>query len=141
MRLNSRNRQRRSSLELSMTSMIDVVFLLLIFFLVTTTFVRPERQIVSSIQSNQRRAASKPSALEPAIVDVQKLGADVVYKIGAVTTDDLREVKKVLQAFENKADGAYVRVADDVPFESAAKAIGACRASGFPAVAWLPKAD
>ena len=141
MRLNSRNRHNRLSLELSMTSMIDVVFLLLIFFLVTTTFVRPERQVVSSIQSNQRRAAQQQSPLEPAIVDVQKLGSDVVFKIGAVTTDDIREVKKVLQGFENKADGAYVRVADDVPFESAARVIGVCRASGFPAVAWLPKSN
>jgi biopolymer transport protein ExbD len=31
-----------NKIELSMTAMIDVVFLLLIFFLVTTTFVPPE---------------------------------------------------------------------------------------------------
>ncbi|HAL12391.1 MAG TPA: biopolymer transporter ExbD, partial [Planctomycetaceae bacterium] len=30
--------KRESNLELSMTSMIDVVFLLLIFFMVTTSF-------------------------------------------------------------------------------------------------------
>ncbi len=121
-----------------MTSMIDVVFLLLIFFLVTTTFVRPERQLLSAIQSNEREAAKKESVLEPALVDVQKIGGDVVYRIGAITTDNVAEVKRILQGFENRNEGAWVRVADDVPFEFAAKAIGSCRAAGFSAVAWLP---
>lgn len=121
-----------------MTSMIDVVFLLLIFFLVTTTFVRPERQLLSAIQSNEREAAKKETLLEPAMVDVRKTGDKVVYRIGAISTPDVAEVKRVLQGFENKTEGAWVRVADDVPFEFAAKAIGACRSAGFSAVAWLP---
>lgn len=121
-----------------MTSMIDVVFLLLIFFLVTTTFVRPERQLLSAIQSNEREATKKESLLEPAVVDVVKAGDKATFRIGAITTDDIAEVKRVLQGFENKSEGAWVRVADDVPFEFAAKAIGACKAAGFTAVAWLP---
>ena len=79
-----------------MTSMIDVVFLLLIFFLVTTTFVRPERQLLSAIQSNEREAAKKETLFEPALVDVRKTGDKVVYRIGAITTDQLGEVKRVL---------------------------------------------
>jgi biopolymer transport protein ExbD len=138
MKLNSRHRQQHRRLELSMTSMIDVVFLLLIFFLVTTTFVRPERQLLSAIQSNEREAAKKESVLEPAMVDVQKVGGDVVFRIGAIKTDSLAEVKRVMQGFENKSEGAWVRVADNVPFEYAAQAVGACRAAGFSAVAWLP---
>ena len=121
-----------------MTSMIDVVFLLLIFFLVTTTFVRPERQLLSAIQSNEQEAAKKESLLEPALVDVRKSGDKPVFRIGAVTTDNVAEIKRILSGFENKSEGAWVRVADDVPFEFAAQAIGACRAAGFSAVAWLP---
>jgi len=121
-----------------MTSMIDVVVLLLIFFLVTTTFVRPERQLLSAIQSNEREAAKKESVLEPALVDVQKVGGNVVFRIGAISTDNVAEIKRVLQGFENKNEGAWVRVADDVPFEYAAQAIGMCRAAGFSAVAWIP---
>ena len=69
MKLCTRQR-RRQSLELSMTSMIDVVFLLLIFFLVTTTFIRPEREIRSMIQVKQKQASQSSSNLEPAIVEV-----------------------------------------------------------------------
>ncbi len=121
-----------------MTSMIDVVFLLLIFFIVTTTFVRPEREIASAIKVNEKRTATDDSNLEPAIVDVVRQRAQVVFRIGAVRTNDLDEVKKLLEGFENKSEGAFVRVADDVPYEAAAQAIGACHASGFESVSYLP---
>ena len=97
------NRQLRGSrLELSMTSMIDVVFLLLIFFIVTTTFVRPEREIVSSIKVNEKQTAANDSNLDPAIVDVIRQNSEVLFRIGAVRTNDLEEVKKLLAGFEKR---------------------------------------
>ena len=132
------NRQLRTSrMELSMTSMIDVVFLLLIFFIVTTTFVRPERQVISAIKVNPKTASAEMSNLDPAIVDIFRQNSQVVFRIGAIQTNDLEQVKKRLQSFENKSEGAFVRVAGDVPFEAAARAVGACRASGFSSVSYL----
>lgn len=124
-------------MQLSMTSMIDVVFLLLIFFIVTTTFVRPEREIVSSIKVNERRSASDQSNLDPAIVDVILQDAQVLFRLGAVRTNDLSELKSLLEGFEDKSEGAFVRVAGDVPYEAAAQAIGLCHASGFESVSYL----
>ncbi len=121
-----------------MTSMIDVVFLLLIFFIVTTTFVRPEREIASAIKVDQQKSTSQQSNLEPAIVDVFQSNSEVLFRVGAVRTNDLKEIKPLLNGFTNKSDGAFVRVAGDVPYESAAQAIGACRASGFKSVSYLP---
>lgn len=124
-------------LEISMTSMIDVVFLLLIFFIVTTTFVRPERELVSAIQVNEKNATADATNLEPAIVDVVRQNSQVIFRIGTVRTNDLDEVKSLLQGFENKSEGAFVRVAGDVPYEAAAQAIGACQATGFSTVSYL----
>jgi biopolymer transport protein ExbD len=124
-------------MELSMTSMIDVVFLLLIFFIVTTTFVRPEREIISAIKVNEKQATASDSNLEPAIVDVIMQNSQAIFRIGAVRTNDLSEVRKMLDGFENKTEGAFVRVAGNVPYESAAQAIGACHASGFSSVSYL----
>ena len=132
------NRHLRSTrIELSMTSMIDVVFLLLIFFIVTTTFVRPEREIVSAIKVNEKRAAAQASNLEPAIVDIFRQNGQVIFRVGAVKSNELDSIKPILKGFENKSEGAFVRVADDVPFEAAAQAIGACKASGFQSVSYL----
>lgn len=136
MRLTNRRKQR-TNLELSMTSMIDVVFLLLIFFIVATTFVRPERQILSAIKVNEK-GDTAVTHLEPAIVEITRSGEQSIFQIGAIRTNDLTEIKKVLEQFENKSDGAFVRAAGNVPFESAAQAIGACKASGFAAVSYLP---
>lgn len=136
MKLSSRH-LRTTRLELSMTSMIDVVFLLLIFFIVTSTFVRPERQIASAIKVNQQRAAADISNLDPAIVDIFLQNSQVFFRIGAVRTNDLENIRQLLKGFENKSEGAFVRVADDVPYESAAQVIGVCRASGFSSVSYL----
>lgn len=139
MKLSNRSRQERSNqLELSMTSMIDVVFLLLIFFLVTTTFVRPEKQLVSSIKVQEKNASDSISDLEPAIVEVLGKSDRVRYRLGAVVTNDLEEIEKILQTFENKSDGAFVKVDDEVPFDHVAQVIAACKRAGFFIVSYIP---
>ncbi|MEM9942912.1 MAG: biopolymer transporter ExbD [Planctomycetota bacterium] len=133
------NRQTTpKKLELSMTSMIDVVFLLLIFFIVTTTFQRPEREVPSSIVVNEKDATNELSVLEPAIIDVTLQDQQVLFQIGAVQTSDLEKIVSILKDFENKSEGAFVRPAGNVPFEAAAQAIGACKAGGFSTVSYLP---
>ena len=46
------NRRHGSKLELQMTSMIDCVFLLLIFFMVTSSFNRAERELDTGITNS-----------------------------------------------------------------------------------------
>ena len=134
----SNQQQKGAPLALSMTSMIDVVFLLLIFFIVTTTFVRPERQVQSSIKVNEKDAAQEQSDLDPAIVEISRFGDVIQFRIGAIKTNKLDEVEKILRGFKDKAEGAFVRAADNVPFEAAAQAIGVCKSSGFTTVSYLP---
>jgi biopolymer transport protein ExbD len=121
-----------------MVSMIDVVFLLLIFFLVTTTFIKPERQVATGIKVESTDSGKRQSDLEPAVIDVVEVGGQAAFRLGAITTTDLEELRKILQEFENKSDGAFVRVAPNVPFESAAQAIGICKATGFSTVSYIP---
>lgn len=47
-----------------MTPLIDVVFLLLIFFMVTTTFSRETRLLVNLPEANAEAAQSNPSQIE-----------------------------------------------------------------------------
>lgn len=121
-----------------MTSMIDVVFLLLIFFIVSTTFVRPEREVAAAVKVEEQDADESTSVLEPAVVDVIWVDGQSLFRLGAVTTNDIDEIENMLNGFNGKSEGAFVRVSDDVPFEAAAKAIGACRGAGFPSVSYLP---
>ena len=121
-----------------MTSMIDVVFLLLIFFLVTTTFVRPERELPAQIKVQADESSQSKTPLEPAVVDVRMVGGQPRFYLGAVEAPSARELLPRLRLFEDPSLGAFVRVADDVPYEAAAQAMGACREAGFSGVSYLP---
>lgn len=57
-------RAKREELAINMTPLIDVVFLLLIFFMVTTTFSRETRLLVNLPEANAEAAQSNPSQIE-----------------------------------------------------------------------------
>ena len=122
-----------------MTSMIDVVFLLLIFFLVTTTFVKAERQLRPAIQvQEQKEESSSQGFLEPAVVKVQRVNGRDLFKVGGRELTNYDELLELLRAFENKDDGSFVIVQDGASFDFTAKAIQACRQAGFSTVSYVP---
>jgi biopolymer transport protein ExbD len=138
MRLTSRKRTRETKLELAMTPMIDVVFLLLIFFMLTTAYMRPEMHLDPAIQVRQKAAATAASDLEPAIVEVVRSGDAALFRIGAREFTNQEELTSVLRQFPNKLDGAFVRVHDEVAFRWAAAAIQACKSADFANVSYVP---
>jgi biopolymer transport protein ExbD len=134
------NRKSRGSLpELLLTSMIDVVFLLLIFFMTTTSWFQTERHLDSVIRVQQKSARAAAADLQPAIVDVLRSGDRFVFRIGVRDIESTEELTDVLRQFENKEDGAFVRVADDAPFAMAAAAVQACKSANFVPVSYVPQ--
>lgn len=138
MKLSSRKIQRETKIELSMTSMIDVVFLLLIFFMTTSSFVKTERNLDSAIKVKQRSTSGSANDLEPAIVEVSQGSAGFVYKVGEREIPSDKELTDLLKQFDNKADGAFVRVSAEAPFRMAAAAIQSCKSAGFGVVSYVP---
>ena len=138
MKLSSRKIDRGKTFELSMTSMIDVVFLLLIFFMTTSAFIRTERELPSAIQKEKESATQPRSDLEPVIIEVVRSGDRFVYKLGTRQIDSREELTELLRLFQNKSDGAFVRAGDEAPFGMAAGAIQACKSASFPTVSYVP---
>jgi len=136
MRLTNRRPQHGEKIELSMTSMIDVVFLLLIFFMITSSFVKTERELDSNIKNQD--SSSSASDMEPAIVEIVESGGQFVYRVGAREVRVASELTAILRQFPNKLDGAYVKVSDDAPFHMAAAAIQACKDADFTTVTYVP---
>jgi len=132
------HKSRRAPYDLPMTSMIDVVFLLLIFFMATTSIVKTERELDSGIQVQKQATSKKKSDWEPAIVDVVPSKGGFVFRVGGRETDSAEELTEILRPFPNKADGAFVRVHDEAPFDLPAAAIQACKTAGFTAVSYVP---
>jgi biopolymer transport protein ExbD len=130
---------RASKLEMQMTSMIDVVFLLLIFFMVTSSFQKTERELDPAVKV-ERRAGARTQDLAPAIVEIVRAASgQFVYKLGGRETASATELTDVLSQFENKTGGAFVRAADAAPYAMAAAAIQACKDARFTSVSYVPQ--
>ena len=138
MRLTSRSGKHSGSLELNMTPMIDCVFLLLIFFMTTASFVETERELNPAIKV-QRASAKAAGDFQPAVIDVVRgSGGRFVYRVGGREIGTQQELTQVLKQFDNKIQGAFVRVSDDAIFDLPAAAIQAAKDAGFPFVSYVP---
>lgn len=113
---------------LNLTSMIDVLFLLIIFFVVGTKFIETERQIelkLPQVGPNQALSA----APEKKIVNV--------YRDGQITLDrqdvSLDELKSHLAAAHAQYHGLGVLVRGDgnTPFERVANVLNICKQAGI----------
>lgn len=69
-------RRRRLATTVNIAPMIDVSFLLLIFFLVTTTFERAEGILSSNMPTEQGDRASVALPISPIVVRITKTGDD-----------------------------------------------------------------
>jgi|RhiMethySRZTD1v2_1073278.scaffolds.fasta_scaffold1495476_2 biopolymer transport protein ExbD len=138
MRLTSRSGKHSGSLELNMTPMIDCVFLLLIFFMTTASFVETERELNPAIKV-QKASSRAANDFQPAIIDVIRAAGGVfVFRVGGREIESAQELTLVLRQFDNKSQGAFVRVSDDATFDRPAAAIQAAKDAGFPFVSYVP---
>lgn len=125
-------------LELSTASMIDVVFLLLIFFLVTTTFLPPERQLDPAILVERQARGATSVNIEPLSIEIVRHEGIAVYRAGATIGQELSAIQPIIDQYPDKSSGAWIRLADDVPFGMAAVAVNACKEAGFQPVSLVP---
>jgi biopolymer transport protein ExbD len=134
------NRRHGSKIDLQMTSMIDCVFLLLIFFMVTSSFNRTERELDTGL-ATEARTVKAAGDLAPIVVEVIRAEGDFVFKVGGRQLPSREELTDILRKIENKLDGAFVRAADDAPFLMASGAIQACKDAGFLKTTYAPRLD
>ena len=93
--------QDRQPLQIAMTPMIDVVFLLLVFFLWTASFQIVEYALPSSITppSNIGSEANKPLEVEDfdeVVIRITGQPGNLIYSINQSSTNDLTEVRSRL---------------------------------------------
>ncbi len=120
---------RREDPEIGLTPLIDVVFLLLIFFMVSTTFTRE-----SEITINLPEAAATESERERVTVDlvVDARGRYYVNNRLLVNTqlDTLRTA--LSQAVEGREDAILLISADaQTPHQAVIRAMDAARQTGI----------
>ena len=132
-------RRRRSLLRSELTPMIDVIFLLLIYFFVTNTAQPPESELAPALQA-QRVAGGGAADFQPQIVDVQPVGGQPAFRVGARTMRTKDELGAVLESLPQDG-GLFVRGHGAVSTEWVTAALQVARDSGFLAVTYVPGED
>lgn len=122
-------RQAREELQLNLTSLIDVVFLLLIFFMVSTTFTKENHLAISLPEADGEVAETSAKSIE---VVIDKTGA---YSVNGQTlvNNQISTIKSALEKVsDGKRDLPFVITADaNTPHQAVVRAMDAAGQLGF----------
>lgn len=131
-----KSRRSTDRISLNMASMIDIVFLLLIFFMVTQATVMPEDQLSPTLKTLDEESG-RNSDFQRQIVDVTVVDGKPVYRIGQREVGSKEELVEALRPLRIES-GLIISVANSAPVEFAYDAIQAARDVGFDEVAYVP---
>jgi Biopolymer transport protein len=120
-------RRERGSATIELAPLLDMVFILLIFFVVTTSFVKPQ-----AVRINQPKSAHAKAVTGK--VATLSLDAQGVLWIEdrAVAPDDIESVRAALRLAE--ADRVLLRADKDLRTEILMLALDTCKSAGAQAV-------
>ena len=121
-----------------MSSMIDVTFLLLIYFIVTTVLTPAENQLTPALKVEQG-VAEKDNDLEPQILGVKMLGSAPAYVIGEQVLRERTQLAALLARLP-RDPGLIIRVENTVTVGFAIAAVQEARNAGFERVTYVPMA-
>jgi biopolymer transport protein ExbD len=128
-------RAKRRFALLPMTPMIDVVFLLLIYFMVTSSMTPSESRLTSALQAENK--SGRAADLQPQIITVDLVDGQPAFIMGERLMRTKRELVELLRLLP-KEGGVFVKVAGRAPVSATATALQACKDGGFAKVTYVP---
>ncbi len=131
-------REGNPPIELNLTSMIDVIFLLLIFFVCTSSFDEPEKNLPTNLAgqriAQERQRPQEERDLEDIVVQISAdPSSGVQYAIDGKEYASLGEVEETLDALREIDPNSPVVLDPDksVPIESVLDVYDASRRVGL----------
>ena len=137
--MNLSRRRRESADAPSLSSLIDVVFLLLAYFVLTAAFAMPERSLTPAI-SVDGQGADQSSDIEPQVIQVRVQQGQVVYQLGAQIHASVKELRRALRQLPQDP-GLVIKAEPGTPFGAGAAAVQAGRDIGFEDITWSAAGD
>jgi len=131
-----RKRRKINKAAVNMSSMIDVTFLLLVYFLVTTVLTPPEDELSPALQTEEG-ASSEQYELDPQIIQVSSEGDVQIYKVGNRLVPDRHSLGELLAQLPHEP-GLIVKVDGSTDVAFAIAAIQEARDAGFERVTYVP---
>ena len=127
------DQEQDQELEVNLDPLIDCVFLLIIFFLVTTSFIKMEQDLSINLPVQSREMKVKKPPTRPIVVNVKYLSANnVMYTVenervslAALTVNFSRA------RIRNKDQAVIIRGDRRVRWEHVAAVMGCCAQAGI----------
>ena len=121
-------KKRKEDLQINLTPLIDVVFLLLIFFMVSTSFKKETK-----ITVNLPEATGEPSEAVPASLDISVTKAGEIYINGQGLLN--RQIDTIKDAIQSSSQDSSIPVVissdEDAPVQAVIKVMDAAGQLGF----------
>jgi len=136
----ARQKHVRKRPLLNMAAMIDVVFLLLIFFMCTSSFVQPEKNLPSRLPEAGAAAAQEPELLDPVRIALAGVpGAVAVTCDGQPCATGEQLVSRLRARRAIGEPVVIIQGTGTVPFGEMVVALDACHRAGLFRVAFSPE--
>lgn len=135
--MNFRKRQDQGTgiIRLPLAALIDVVFFLLLYFIMAGTLTAAEGELPMTL-STGKRAAGSGSDYSTQVLFVQTEGGKPKYRLGGRAIATQEELTSVLGQLP-KEPGIVVRADDEAPVQWTAAALQAARDAGFSRVSYV----
>jgi len=122
-------RQRKEELSLNLTPLIDIVFLLLIFFMVSTTFTK-ENHLSINLPEADGEVSDAPKKMVEVIID--KDGQYSINGKGLISNKLITLKQAIEKVSEGDRSMPFIITADaSTPHESVVRAMDAAGQLGF----------
>ena len=130
-------RHRINRLAVNLTSMIDITFLLLIYFMLATVLASTEDTLSPTLQVQAEAAAGPTSDFQPQIIEVMSTEEGIVYQVGSRRCATRGELVEVLLALPKEV-GLFIHVHDGANVGAAVAAMQVAHDAGFEEVTYVP---
>lgn len=122
-------------IRLPLAALIDVVFFLLLYFIMAGTLTAAEGELPMTL-STGKRAAGSGSDYSTQVLFVQLEGGKPRFRLGTRVIGTQEELTEVLSKLP-KEPGIVVRAQDEAPVQWTAAALQAARDAGFTRVSYV----
>lgn len=140
MNFNSQQEQDETGIEL--TPLIDVVFLLLIFFMISTTFTKETSLKINLPESSGEQTGTVPTSIEVQIGENSQyaISSDTDGAVQALINSERETLKRALSQYQN-AEGLLLIIRADkkAPHESVIRVMDVAQEIGLQNVTFATK--
>ncbi|MCH2133571.1 MAG: biopolymer transporter ExbD [Phycisphaerales bacterium] len=122
---------------MNMTSLIDVTFLLLVYFMVSMVISRPEDRLNPTIRTQDESVSGDAADFQPQVVEVMLVNNVPTYRLGQHDMVSPEQLEEKLANLPTDL-GVFIRGSSGISVGFAMAAIQAARDAGFEEVTYVP---